>query len=97
MLVDRIQVFTQRLIHARKGLAHLDHLLLNVLSVLMAFLLVLLFKNILTTFVPLIFTDSFQLIIVDVVGQLVHVIDVVEELAHELVVLLLAALPLMVM
>jgi len=87
VLVDAVEVLAKALVHPPKGLAHLDHLLLDALSVLLRLLLVSLFENFLSALGQFIVADLLKISYFDVVVELFLRIDLVEESAHELVLL----------
>lgn len=89
MLVHRVQVFAQRFVHARESVTHLDHLLLDALSILLTLLLAAGFEKVVSVFSLLILTDSFQLLLFNIIVNLFHGINIIKELAHELFILLL--------
>ena len=68
MLVDTNQVFAKGLVHSGEGVTQLNHLLLDVLCILLALLLVPLLQDVIPVLGLLIRRDPFQLLLVNIVG-----------------------------
>ena len=85
MSVHNVKVLAQTQIHLPERLTHLNHLLLNILSILLRLLLIALLEDILTVLGQLVVTDLLELRNLNVVAEFFVRVHVVIESVHELV------------
>ena len=89
MLVHDIEVLAEAEIHAPKRLAHLDHLLLDVLSILLCFLLVSLLENVFPVLCQLVIANFLKIRYQDVVCKFFHRVDFIVKAINEFILLML--------
>lgn len=79
MFVYANEILSKRLVHPCEGVTKLNHLLLDILSILLTLLLVSFLQDVLSILSLLVFRYSFKLFDVNIVCELFNGINVVEK------------------